>query len=306
VWRLFGGAVVALVGAACLADETHVLGSGGRERSYIVHVPPGHPGDKGWPVVLAFHGGGSNARTMVQFSGLSGAADECGFIAVYPSGPGRLPRMLAFNGGICCGHAMQEGVDDVAFVDALIDDLAGRHKVDLARVYATGMSNGGIMCYLLGSKLAHRIAAIAPVGGTMGTETCEPVRPVPVMHFHGTEDAYLRYGGGPGPKSVAKAPFFSVEHSIRAWVKANGCDPEPREELLPDASDDGTRVRQFTYSGGRAGSEVILIRIEGGGHTWPGGATGDRTAFLGTTTRDISANRMMWEFFQRHPLRVGG
>lgn len=298
IWTAVGTQVVAQVSA----DTTHTLQSGGRERSYIVHVPPGEPGERGRPVVIAFHGGGSNAEIMIRFSGLNAKSDAAGFIAVYPNGTGRLPLLLTFNGGNCCGFAFENNVDDVAFVNALIDDLAGRCKVDLTRVYATGMSNGGIMCYLLASKLAHRIAAIAPVAGTMGTGSCEPTRPVPVMHFHGTADQFLCYEGGSGRRSLTKTDFVSVDRTIRAWVKADGCEPAPREELLPDTADDGMRVRRYTYSGGRQGAEVILFRIEGGGHSWPGGPGLERARFLGPTCKDISANDLMWEFFKKYSL----
>src|SRR5581483_1221143 len=139
------------------------------------------------PVVLAFHGGGSNAMQMADFCGLNAKADGAGFIVAYPEGSGRLARDHTWNGGNCCGYAMEQKVDDVGFVRVLLDDLAWRARIDTKRVYATGMSNGAVMAYRLASELADRIAAIAPVAGPMGTATCKPSRPVSVMHFHGTE-----------------------------------------------------------------------------------------------------------------------
>ena len=127
---------------------------------------------------------------MVRFCGLNEKADQEGFIAVYPNGTGRLEPMLTWNGGNCCGYAQWNNVDDVGFTRALLDDLAKVVNVDAKRVFATGISNGGIMCYRLASELSDRIAAIAPVSGTMGTLTCNPKRPVSVIHFHGTEDRF--------------------------------------------------------------------------------------------------------------------
>jgi polyhydroxybutyrate depolymerase len=282
-------------------DHARTLTVDERERAYLVHVPKSYDEAKPTPVVLAFHGGGSHAEQMVRFCGLNGKADEAGFIAVYPSGTGRLPRMLTFNGGNCCGYAMRNEVDDVAFVRALLDDLATVANVDPKRVYATGMSNGAIISYRLASELSDRIAAIAPVAGPMGTETCSPKRPVPVMHFHGTDDEFAAFKGGPGPKSLSRTDFYSVEHSIQAWVKANGCPAEPKVEQLPDKADDGMTVTRKTYGPGRNGSEVILLVIEGGGHTWPGRETPAK--WLGDVTKDIAANDLMWEFFQRHPMK---
>jgi polyhydroxybutyrate depolymerase len=162
------------------------------------------------------------------------------------------------------------------------------------------MSNGGIMAYLLASELSDRIAAIAPVGGPMGTETCHPKRPVSVIHFHGTADEFAPFKGGQG-KGVSGTDFYSVEHSIQAWVKANGCDKEPVITKFADTVKDGTTITRTTYGSGQDGSEVVLVIIEGGGHTWPGQEP--RVRFLGKSTQNISANDQMWEFFVKHPLK---
>jgi polyhydroxybutyrate depolymerase len=209
--------------------------------------------------------------------------------------------VLTFNGGNCCGYAMNNNVDDVGFVRALLDDLAKVANIDSKRVFATGMSNGGIISYRLASELSDRIAAIAPVGGPMGTETCSPKRPVSVIHFHGTDDDFAPFKGGKGTRSISGTNFFSVEHSIKAWVKADGCPKEPVVTKLPDNADDGMTVTKEVYGPGRDGAEVLLVEIEGGGHTWPGQEP--RVRFLGKSTKDISANDMMWEFFEKHPMK---
>lgn len=220
---------------------------------------------------------------------------------VYPNGTGKLEKqLLTFNGGNCCGYAMNEKVDDVAFTRALLDDLAKMVKVDPKRVYATGMSNGGIMAYKLASDLSDRIAAIAPVGGPMGTETCNPKRPVPVIHFHGVNDEFAPFKGGKG-KGVSGTNFFSVEHSINAWVKANACKDEPVLTKVDDKAKDGTTATIKTYGDGNDGAEVVLVVIDGMGHTWPGQVP--LVKFLGKSTRNVSANEMMWEFFKKHPMK---
>jgi polyhydroxybutyrate depolymerase len=280
-------------------DHTLSLAVGGLQRSAIVHIPPQYDRTVAMPVVLAFHGGGANADNMVRFSGLNDKADEAGFIAVYPNGTGRLQRMLTFNGGNCCGQAAANGVDDVEFTRRLLDDVANACTIDPKRVFATGMSNGGIMAYRLASELSDRIAAIAPVGGPMGTKTCNPTRPVSVIHFHGTDDAFAPFQGGRG-KGLSGTDFYSVPDSIAAWVEADGCGPTPVTIRLPDKAADGTTVTRTTYGPGRDGAEVVLIVIDGGGHTWPGREP--RLAALGISTRDISANDLMWEFFEHHPL----
>lgn len=281
-------------------DHTRTVEVGKQRRSYLVHVPPGYNGTKAVPVILAFHGGGSNPQQMVKFCGLNDKADKEGFVVVYPNGSGRLASVRTWNAGNCCGYAQEQKVDDVAFVRTLLDDLAKVVKVDAKRVFATGISNGGMIAYRLASELSDRIAAIAPVGGPMGTEKCEPKRPVPVIHFHGTDDEFAPFKGGKG-KGISGTDFYSVEHSIQAWIKANGCKEEPTTEELADKAKDGTKVTKKTYGGGKDGAEVVLVVIEGGGHTWPGREPTLR--FLGKSTKNVSANDAMWDFFKQHSMK---
>ncbi|MFZ5832186.1 MAG: haloalkane dehalogenase [Planctomycetota bacterium] len=273
------------------------------DRRYRVHVPADYDASKPTPVVIAFHGGGGNPESMARLSGLNAKSDEAGFIVVYPYGSGRdLERGLTFNGGECCGYAMINKVDDVSLTRELLDNLATVANVDPDRVFATGLSNGGIMAHYVASELSDRIAAIAPIGGPLMIPAPNAKRPVSVMHFHGTADELAPfkggYGKGPtGGKGVTE--FRSVEHTIQAWVKANGCQRGPKIEPLPDNADDGMNVTSKTWSGGRDGSEVVLVEIEGGGHTWPG--MQPPAAMLGKSTKDISANDLMWKFFLKHP-----
>lgn len=282
-------------------DYTRTLHHEGQTRSYLVHVPAKYDPKQPTPVVLVFHGAMTDASITVRFTGLNEKSDKEGFIAVYPNGTGRLKRMLTWNGGNCCGSAQLNKVDDVGFIRALLDDLAKVANVDAKRVFATGISNGGILCYRLASELSDRIAAIAPVSGTMGMATCNPKRPVSVMHFHGTDDKFVPIQGGPGERTLALVNFFSVDHSIQAWVKADGCPEKPVVADEPKKFDDGTTVERKTYGPGKDGTEVVLFVIKGGGHAWPG--RDFKIEFLGKATKNISANDLMWEFFKRHPMK---
>lgn len=271
---------------------------GERLRRYLLHLPQGKAPDEGWPVVMVFHGGGSNPDQMVDFTGISDLADRRGFVAVYPAGTGIIETALTWNAGNCCGRAKREKVDEVAFITALLDDLPQRLPVDSSRIYATGMSNGAMMSYLLADKMSDRIAAIGPVAGPMGFATCAPRQPVPVIHFHGTQDEFAPYLGGIGRRSITKTNFYSVEHTIIEWVRANRCREMPIEEELPPKVDDGTRVTRYRYEPLEGGAEVILYRIDGMGHTWPGRES--RFKALGRTTKNLDASAVMWEFFSRH------
>jgi polyhydroxybutyrate depolymerase len=280
-------------------DHTRTIEVDGRNRSYIVHVPEKYDPTTPTPVVLVFHGAGTNARMMVSFCAMSKKSDEAGFITVYPNGTGAAGIFLTWNAGGLHGKMAEGKADDVKFVGSLLDDLATVANVDPKRVYATGMSNGGMMCYRLAAELSGRIAAIAPVAGTMAIAEAKPNRPVPVMHFHGTADRIVPCGG-PGKGTPPFLSFKSVEETINIWAKLNRCEEEPVVEKLEDKADDGTTVTKKTYASKKDGAEVVLVEIEGGGHTWPG--VEPPLQFIGKSTKDISANDMMWEFFQRHRL----
>lgn len=291
--------------AAPLPAGTHTreLTVDGRLRSYLVHVPPQAVSGTPLPVVVAFHGGGSNGRAMQRYSALHETAESEGFLAVFPNGTGRLGSVLTWNAGSCCGYAERQGVDDVAFTAAVLDDLAAATPVDRRRVYATGMSNGAMMAYRAACALSHRIAAIAPVAGGLQLVACEPARPVPVLHIHGTADEFAAYGGGRGPKSVSGVHFTSVDDTVKRWISIDGCPKVPAaKEQLPDLTDDGTRVTRTVWGPGKDGAEVVLLTIDGGGHTWPGAVSRARTVALGTISYDVAANDAMWAFFRRHPM----
>ncbi len=268
----------------------------GLERSYLVHIPPRLDLSQPSPLVLILHGAAMNAQMMVSFSGMNAQADVSQFIAVYPNGTGWQNTFLRWNsGGI---GPEQQKPDDVAFLRALLDDLAGVLKVDSRRVFAAGLSNGGMMSYRLAVEMSGRIAAIAAVGGTLAVNDPQPLRAVPVIHFHGTADPIVPYAG-PARRNRSGISFQSVPETISAWVKLTGCPAQPVVKEVPDQCDDGTTVKITTYGPGRQGAEVVLVDINGGGHTWPGKQP--TVSLIGRSTREISANRMIWEFFQKHP-----
>ena len=297
-----GGATPEDGEAMAAGDHRRTFTHDGRTRIYRIHLPPLERRIDPLPVVLAFHGGGTNARLMMRTTDLIAVSDREGFAVVFPEGTGRFRRLLTWNAGRCCAYAQRKGVDDVGAVAALLDDLSRIVPVDPRRVYATGISNGAMMSYRLACELSDRIAAIAPVAGTMNLDRCEPARPVPVVHFHGTADEFCPYGGGVGPRSVSSGgPRLSVEDNMRLWREFNGCTGEPVTARLPDREEDQTTVVRTAWGSCRGDSEVVLYTIEGGGHTWPGAVVAMRGVF-GASTRDVSASEVMWDFFRNHPL----
>jgi polyhydroxybutyrate depolymerase len=279
-------------------DHTRTLMMGEQKRTYLVHVPKDYDPKKPTPVVLALHGAAMNGTMMVWFSGLNQKSDEAGFIVVYPSGTGTNP-FLTWNAGGFRGKMAAGKADDVAFIGELLDDLGTVTTVDDKRVYACGMSNGGMMCYRLAAELSDRIAAVAPIAGTIAIDESKPKRPVPVIHFHGSNDTIVRFEMAKG-RTPAFVKLKGVEESVQTWVKLNGCDETPKVETLSKEGDE-MKVTRTTYGGGKDGSAVVLVVIEGGGHTWPGQKP--PVGFIGKSATNVSANDLMWEFFQKHKLK---
>jgi polyhydroxybutyrate depolymerase len=302
------GEVEPLLRAAALTPGDHDLSfsEGDRVRTYLVHVPPQAVGGQPLPVVLSFHGGGARAQGHKNWIGLDPVADREGFLAVYPDGTGRFGRrLLTWNAGTCCGYASGHNIDDVGFTVAVLKDLAQRTPVDQTRVYATGMSNGAMMSYRLAVEIPERIAAIAPVAGAMVVEAFTPQLPMPVIHFHSVDDNRALYAGGYGPR----LPFLRrvlhppVEETVMQWVRHNSCEKEPKIGQTVHGTTEGLdtahTATKMVYGGCRDGVEVVLWKLTGAGHVWPGPGPTYSRWLLGAPTRVINASEEMWEFFKR-------
>jgi polyhydroxybutyrate depolymerase len=281
-------------------DHERLLYVGEGHRSYTVHVPPGYDSRKPVAVVLALHGAGTNGYMMSVYSGLSEKADQSGFVVVYPNGTGTMGTLLTWNSGGMRRASSVSTADDVGYIGKVLDDVESCLAVDAKRVYAAGMSNGAMMCYRLAAEMSDRIAAIAPVAGTIAIDNYHPKRPVPVIHFHGTVDRLVAFDG-PANGAAKSFGFKSVPETMRIVAACNGCASEPEITELPDKAHDGTRVTRKVFAAKESGAEAVFYVIEGGGHTWPGQQPPIR--FLGKSTKQISANDLIWDFFQKHPMK---
>ena len=205
------------------------------------------------------HGGGGNDDNAERMTGMSAKADKEGFVVAYPNGSGRLEdKILTWNSGNCCGYALDQKIDDVKFISALIDEMQTKHKIDSKRVYVTGISNGGMMSYRVACELADKVAAIAPVAGALNVE-CKPSQTISVIAFHGTSDQHVLYAGGK-PKVQAdnhERVDQSVEYAISFWVKQNGCG------ITPQKNEKGNVVSEI-YSGCKIIRGLHFIRSKAG------------------------------------------
>lgn len=275
----------------------------GEKRKYLFHLPPCYDGCRRLPVVFVFHGMSANAKLVQKFSEMDDTADKFGFITIYPEGTG-FSVFKAFKAGGSTMANAQDKPDDVAFVNAILNDIERGLCVDCDRVYATGLSNGAMMCHRLAVELSHRITAIAPISGTLGTDLCPPKCPIPIMQFQGTCDEVLPIDGPQEKGLFSIQTFYPLAQTMQFYASAAGCKAEPHITQLPDCYDDGTTVRLHEYVDCMPGIEVILVEICGGGHQWP--RHGLPFRYLGVTSEEIDANEMMWCFFQRHTLSERG
>lgn len=260
----------------------------GVSRSYIYYIPESAPGDEPLPLVFALHGFTQNATQMMNGSRLNEVADTAHFIVVYPNG---INNAWNANTGLPGGST----ANDVGFINVLMDSMILKFEADPNRVYTCGFSNGGFMSYALACHSSHRFAAIASVAGTMTNNTfnsCSPTATIPVMQIHGTSDAIVNYNGGFGNTGV--------DQVINYWVNHNNLPGLPSVQNYPDLVNEGSTVEAIIYSDGPDNPEVRLLRIVGGGHTWPG-----FTGFfgLGNVNQDIRAEVEIWKFFSRFKLK---
>jgi len=276
------------------------------ERKYVVHVPPSYDGTRPFPVVIMFHGGGGTAQAAMMETGWSTKADQAGFLAVFPeatppdmSKPGRFStNPQTWNDGSGRFHSGRLNIDDVGFVNAMIDDLLSRFSVDERRIYATGFSNGASMTYRVGAELSERIAAIAPVSGHLWLKELELARPVSLIYIFGADDPLNPLEGGTvnlSRSAISKRP--PVVKSVLMWAEVLGCALEP--EVIYDHNG----VKGVIYPQARADSEVVFYTVDGLGHTWPGGQSLLPESMVGKTSTRLRANDVIWEFFEKHPIR---
>jgi len=256
----------------------------GLSRNYRLYIPAAYANQTNLPLVFNLHGLTSNALAQQFYSKMNEVADTAGFIVCYPNGIDN-----SWNSGF-----NPNGVDDVGFINALIDELSTQYNIDLNRVYTCGMSNGGYQSYFLACELPNRFAAIASVTGTMFPSvfsSCNPQRSIPVLQFHGTNDSTVLYNGS--------ATATAIEDVIKFWVDNNLCTAEGDTVNIPniDTTDQST-AQLISYTNCVDNSAVQFYKILDGAHTWPGAATD----FLGITNYDINASELIWNFFKQYDL----
>ncbi|MCK6621636.1 MAG: T9SS type A sorting domain-containing protein [Calditrichaceae bacterium] len=269
----------------------------GVNRNYLVFLPQGYGGELDFPVVINLHADTRSAQLHLEYTLMNLVADTAGFIVVYPDAHYfNAANQKSFNRDDINATPPPATPDtrDVGFINTLIDTLDSHYRIDLDRIYACGWTGGGTMSLKLACQLNDRIAAVASVTGELSIATangCAANRAMPVVIIHGTADPIVQYGGATG--------WHSTEQTADHWAGLNNC-LEPDTVLLPNLDpNDGSTVEKFTYPDGTSGSQVILYKVIGGGHSWPGAAFNNG---IGNTNRDINAGVEIWNFFKNYRL----
>ncbi|MBI1194044.1 MAG: T9SS type A sorting domain-containing protein [Bacteroidetes bacterium] len=257
----------------------------GRNRSYRLRIPPAASSGEPLPLIVSLHGFALSANSQESSSAMNAIADTAGFYVVYPNGTAVALFLQGWNDDLSGG-----GVDDVAFIDALITELGNTHNVDTSRVFATGFSNGGGMSVALGCALSGRIKAIAPVAAAINPDNaplCRPASFRPVLQIHGTADAIVPYTGAPAtifyPATAPAEAFF------RAWIGTDDCAAPVISSLPNSGALDFSTVTKASLSSCTSGQAYEFYRVVGGDHSIPG---------PGGQNKDLYSSAAIWTFFR--------
>ncbi|MGH7284197.1 MAG: extracellular catalytic domain type 1 short-chain-length polyhydroxyalkanoate depolymerase [Polyangiaceae bacterium] len=266
--------------------------SGGHDRTYLLYAPESKDP---LPLVIALHGRLGDGAGQDRLSHFSKIAAREKFVLVLPDGYSK-----SWNDARGEGPAFDAHYDDNQFLSDIIDELTLHHTVDPARVYVTGMSNGGFMAETFACKSPEKIAAIAIVGALLPEPlaTCNPSKTMPVMMISGDHDPLVPYNGGGVGFGGGRGQVRSADDSAKFWAQRAGCQKSTDSQLPDAAPGDGTLTTLTHWEGCRDGAEVSLYRVIGGGHAWPGGWQYLGAWIVGKTSRDFDASEKIWEFFK--------
>lgn len=258
-------------------------------RTYLVHLPSNYDSNNNYPLVIAMHGGFGNAYNLENQSAFSVKADAENFIVVYPEGVTSPLGVTTWNAGWCCGYASNTNVDDVGFIDALLDHLINQISIDTDRIYAAGMSNGGYLSYRLACELSNRFAAIAPVAASMSTGFCDINRPIPIIAFHSYLDQNIPYDGGSHFNNVVP----SQDSVMNFWSNLDSC------LIINDTIVNNAEYTQVRWITCNCNKEIQYYITTDGGHSWPGG---NGTPLGDDPSNYLIATDLIWDFFSKYSL----
>jgi len=274
----------------------------GIERSYVIHFPPTYNGIDKLPLVIALHGGGEgDGQEMLDKNHFDEVGDAENYISLFPNGV-----FSDWADGRGVTDSDLAGVDDVSFLSDLIEHLTQKYKIDTNRVYVCGASNGGMMTQRLACEIPQKFAAFGSIISSMPNEvfnSCNPQEPISMLLMNGTDDSFVPYEGGNLGPLTDGGSVIGTDATILFWQENNNCsDLNPTITELPDIDDsDSSTVTLFDYGSCTSSSEIVLYRINEGGHILPGyEAILNPIPLIGNINYDIDAAEEIWKFFKKH------
>lgn len=284
-------------------SETIYMKHDGMDRSFELFVPENYSAAKSYPVILVLHGGGGTGKglerhTLSRFNYL---AEKDEFVAVYPNGFEK-----SWNDGArdTFGVARKMNIDDVGFIEKILDNIGSKLNIDRKNIFACGISNGGFMVQRLAFELPEKIRGIAVIAANLSEVQSKkeyPEKPVSVLFINGTNDPLVPYNGGYVTVFRQKrGAILSVEQSLEIWKTINGCSRKAKESIFPDKNKkDGCTAFKAVWENPEIPKiKVASIIIEGGGHTWPGTTRNLPKRLVGNTCRDFIGCDEIWSFFK--------
>jgi polyhydroxybutyrate depolymerase len=298
----------AFLGSSAFVDHTqakeYAITHNQDKRSFLLRKPIALIGKKlttiKTPTIIVLHGGSGNGIQAEKVTNFTRKALPKGFMVVYPNGSERFSRIRTgrtWNANHCCGYAMQRNIDDIGFINTLIDNLIQNHNADPSRIYVTGMSNGAMLTHLVGIHLSDRIAAIAPlIGGMFGDET-PPSMTMPALIINGAKDDVIRLEGGTlglrmYSRGYDRTPFMPSLYQAQFWAHTNRCDPDYTTRNFRNGA-----LTAFAYDC-PSQANVVYYVVNDGAHSWPGGNKSRRGG--DEPSNAIDATRVIIDFFSKH------
>ena len=247
----------------------------GIERSFLLYRGDSALESEKRPVIIALHGGGGTPRNFMRITegGFNKLADHEGYLIVYPEGVKKY-----WNEGRKkpLSYSHRNDVDDVGFIEALIESLKTEFSIDESRIFLTGRANGGLMAFRLACEMPGTFRAIAVVNASLPNDVlpaCDLKTDTSVLLMNGTKDPIMPYQGGTiRDKRGNLGEVLSTKETIMHWLEINGCPAHAKKKILTDLDPrDRTTITTYNYAGCPDNLQVLLYEIRGGGHTWPGG-----------------------------------
>jgi polyhydroxybutyrate depolymerase len=279
-------------GQVTYGDANGNLTDQGLFRTYNIYTPKSYSPDSPMPLVLVFHGDDGSGRSISNVTQFNKLAEEKGFIVVYPDG---IDHKWSLR------KTSPNKVDDIAFVDNLIDHLQQVRNIDSSRIYATGFSKGGILTQALSCQLSDKIAAFASVAGSLPLrlkDTCKPSLPVSMLMINGTNDQSVHYQGD---DKSQKGALISIPETVDFWRDNNQCT-DNNIELVVNKPNSNPNLKAYSYSNCTAGSEVQQLAVVNGGHIWYGGSSNDENVNKFNKKLGLDSTQTIWDFFEHHSL----